>query len=287
MKQDPPHKEKYSLAPWKPIAIDDLIRLGRPLDGGYVISRRCVEESRVLFSFGISTDWSFEEAFARANRRTVVIGVDGSVSAAVFLSRAVECIKQALSAIVGFRTGRAASECREAAHWLKKSVQFRKFYDGCNHRFHKLFAAGLPKPGVITWSDLCRIEPLLATTLNDLPCGFVKMDIEGSEYEVLSDIIVDASKINGMAVEFHDCDIHWDRFSTIMSQLSKYFAVVHVHGNNFGPLIPDSTTPRVLEISFINRRLLPDHLQQTMVQYPRSNLDRPCNPASPDYPIYF
>ena len=81
MKQDLPRKDKHSLTRWKPINIDDLIRLGRPEDGGYVISGRCVEQSRVLVSFGISEDWSFDEAFLCANRRTTGIGIDGSVSA--------------------------------------------------------------------------------------------------------------------------------------------------------------------------------------------------------------
>lgn len=287
MKQDVPHEDKYSLTRWKPIAIDDLIRIGRPEDGGYVISRRCLEKTRVLLSLGISEDWSFDQAFICANRCAAVVGVDGSVSASVFLSRGVECIRRAVSAVMVFRTGRAAGECRVAAYWWKKAAQFWRFYDGRNRRFHEVFLAGLPKPGVITWSDLWRIEPLLATTLNDSFGGFVKMDIEGSEYDVLTDLILDASKINGLAIEFHDCDIHWDRFSTIMDELSQYFTVVHMHGNNFAPLIPDSTTPRVLEISFINSRLLPDHLQETAAQYPRPDLDRPCNPAKPDYPIYF
>ena len=287
MKQDLTREGKYSLARWKPVVVDDLIRLGRLLDGGYVVSRRCVEKSQFLISLGISGDWSFEEAFVRVNRDTTVIGVDGSVSSAVFLSRAVESLKQALSAVVRFRVLRAASECWEAAHWLKKSAQFQKFYDGRNRRFHKLFVGGVSRPGVIAWSDLCRIEPLLAAIPNASTSGFLKMDIEGSEYDVLLDIIGGASNINGMAVEFHDCDIHWDRLSSLMDQLSKYFAVVHVHGNNCAPLIPDSTTPRVLEISFINRRLLLDDLKETTVQYPRPDLDRPCDPARPDYPIYF
>lgn len=279
--------DKYSLARWKPIHIDDLIRLGRPEDGGYVISRRCVEETRVLFSLGISEDWSFEEAFVRANRRTTVIGIDGSVSATVFFSRAVKYIKSALSAAVGFQVGCAARDCRGAAYWLRKSMQFRRFYDERQRRFHQLFVADMPKPGVITLSGLWGLEPRLATTLNDCPGSFIKMDIEGSEYQVLPGLAAYESKINGLAVEFHNCDIYWDQFSTIMDQLSQYFVVVHIHGNNFESLIPDSTTPRALEISFLNRRLLPGQPRETTAQFPRPNLDRPCNPAKPDYPIYF
>jgi|CXWL01.1.fsa_nt_gi hypothetical protein len=282
-----PPNDKYSLARWKPIHIDDLIRLGRPEDGGYVISRRCVEETQVLFSLGISEDWSFEEAFIRENRRTTVIGIDGSVSATVFFSRAVKCIKSALLAVVGVQMGRVARECRVAAYWFKKSLQFRMFYNGRARRFHQLFVADMPKPGVIALSGLWGLEPRLATTLKDCPCSFIKIDIEGSEYRVLPGLAACESKINGLAVEFHDCDIYWDQFSTIMDQLSQNFVVVHIHGNNFESLIPDSTTPRALEISFLNRRLLSGQPRETTAQFPRPSLDRPCNPSKPDYPIYF
>jgi hypothetical protein len=286
MKQDFPNGDKYSLAPWKPIAADDLIRLGREEDGGYVISRRCVVESRVLFAFGISIEWSFEKAFARANPKTTVIGVDGSVSARVFFSRAIESIKQAASALVGLNAVRVMRECRASAYWLKKAIQFRIFFDGDKRRFYNLFVGDIPKTGFVTWSELWPRVPLEIMPNNSLG-AFVKMDIEGGEYHVLNDLIADASKINGMVVEFHDCDIYWEHFSTIMERLTNYFAIVHVHGNNFGPLIPGSATPRVLEISFVNRRLLGEYLHETTADYPRPSLDRPCNPAKPDYPIYF
>lgn len=287
VKQAFPDENRYSLARWRPVDVDDLIRLGRPEDGGYVISRRCVDTSNVLFSFGISEDWSFDKAFCHLNPQVMVVGVDGSISDKVFSSRARDCINKAMLAIVQFQARMAVTECRVAAYWWKKAVQFRRFYDGRSRRFHKLFLGANRDASAITWRDLWRIEPLLVTAKGDHPTCFVKMDIEGSEYEVLPALLLDTNKISGLTIEFHDCHIHWGRFSMVMDELCKCFVVVHVHGNNFKPLIPGSTTPQALEISFVNRRLLPDHLREVTAQYPRPDLDKPCNPEKPDYPIYF
>ena len=42
---------------------NDLIRLGRMKDGGYVIPKRLTKKSIAMISCGISTDWSFENDF--------------------------------------------------------------------------------------------------------------------------------------------------------------------------------------------------------------------------------
>lgn len=278
---------KYRLTRWKPIGIDDLIRLGGLEDGGYVISRRCVEKTRILLSLGISSEWSFEAEFLRLSKDTAVVGVDGSVSAGIFFSRAIEGIKRAFSAGINFQVGRVGTECRGALWWLKKALQFNKFYCRGSRHFHQVFIDSLQKAGAITWTELWRAEPVLTDVRSGSFDCFVKMDIEGAEYRVLADPSFDASKINGLVVEFHDCDIHWDVFSTIMDQLSREFAVVHIHGNNFRPLIPDSLTPSTLEVSFLNRRLLSECPTEVMDRYPRPSLDWPCNPTQPDYPIYF
>ena len=44
---------------------NDLIRIGRNHDGGYLIAKVDIEKSDLLISFGISDDWSFERDFVK------------------------------------------------------------------------------------------------------------------------------------------------------------------------------------------------------------------------------
>ncbi|HEX2540118.1 MAG TPA: hypothetical protein VHM00_03445 [Caldimonas sp.] len=69
------------LARLRPVPVDDLVRLGRDHDGGYVVSERCFRDCGVLIGLGINTDWSFEEAVLARRPGMALIGVDGTVSA--------------------------------------------------------------------------------------------------------------------------------------------------------------------------------------------------------------
>ena len=45
----------------------NLIRIGSKHDGGYLIEKNSLLESKFLFSFGISTNWDFEKDFLKIN----------------------------------------------------------------------------------------------------------------------------------------------------------------------------------------------------------------------------
>ena len=46
-----------------------LIRLGQPNDGGYCIPEKSLDETNILFSFGLDDNWSFEEHFKKKSAR--------------------------------------------------------------------------------------------------------------------------------------------------------------------------------------------------------------------------
>ena len=52
-----------------PIEIDDLVRIGRDNDGGYVLPQRIFNYCDGLLSYGINKDWSFEKEFFKKNLR--------------------------------------------------------------------------------------------------------------------------------------------------------------------------------------------------------------------------
>ena len=76
----------------------------------------------------------------------------------------------------------------------------------------------------------------IADAFASVPRGqvFVKMDIEGDEYDVWADVMRHEPSIDAMVVEFHDLDIQSERFNRCMEMAARHFHVVHVHGNNYG-----------------------------------------------------
>ena len=81
---------------------------------------------------------------------------------------------------------------------------------------------------------------------------FFKIDIEGSEYEILDEIIFFQEQIIGLCIEFHFCN---DNIEYIINFIKKLnMEIVHVHANNY--LIPDrNRLPEVLEITFAKEPL--------------------------------
>ena len=54
---------------FKPINFDDLQRIGKPNDGGYVVRKQDIIDTEHLISLGISFDWSFEKEFYKKNKK--------------------------------------------------------------------------------------------------------------------------------------------------------------------------------------------------------------------------
>ena len=76
---------------------------------------------------------------------------------------------------------------------------------------------------------------------------FLKIDIEGSEYRILDDLINFSKNISGLTIEFHDVDLNINR---ILDFIKKFdLTLVHIHPNNYSNLGIDNI-PTSLELSF-------------------------------------
>ena len=105
------------------------------------------------------------------------------------------------------------------------------------------------------------------------PNVFVKMDIEGSEYEVVPDIVAHHQRINGVAVEFHYIDRDPSRFNAAIARLRERFQIVHIHASDAGDYAEATGYPAFLEITFLNRTLFSGPPRPTGATYPRAGLD--------------
>ena len=72
----------------------DLIRLGNNYDGGYIISKKSLEKDNFLLSFGMSSDWSFEEDFIKENKLNKIHIYDHTVDLNFFLIRLYKSFKR-------------------------------------------------------------------------------------------------------------------------------------------------------------------------------------------------
>ena len=95
-----------------PYKVNNLIRLGKNNDGGYIVNAIDVNNTKNLISLGISFDYSFEEDFFKMNNKTNVRTYDGSV---------------------GFKYYRKKCKYRTKNFLLKPSMEtFRNVIEGLN-----------------------------------------------------------------------------------------------------------------------------------------------------------
>jgi hypothetical protein len=261
----------FDLAPFRPYVVD-LVRVGKDGDGGYVVSRAGIDATRLLLSFGISVDWSFEEDLLSRVPDARLFAVEGrpSISTLGFATRAAR----------GVLRGRPG----EVKHWWHMTREFQRFFSPATRAYRSAFLVAQPQPRGLTW-DALAVE----TGIASMPPAsvFVKMDIEGGEYDVLPFVLADAAVINSIVIEFHCLDTRWESFATLAAQLDEAFALVHMHGCNFAPLVPGTACPTVIEATFLNRALLPTPAARSVAQYPIEGLDQANDPSHPDYQLDF
>jgi hypothetical protein len=108
---------------------------------------------------------------------------------------------------------------------------------------------------------------------------FFKIDVEGSEYRTLDILIDNANLITGLAIEFHDVDLHIDKLRDFISRFP--LALVHTHCNNF-VIRNDEGTPLAIECTFTSSKVGED-----LVSALPCDLDMPNNVQKEDYRLIF
>jgi hypothetical protein len=113
---------------------------------------------------------------------------------------------------------------------------------------------------------------------------FLKMDIEGGEWQLTDDIASHARAITGMVIEFHNTDRLRPLFLGTMRRYQEQFHIVHIHANTSCALAQDNF-PTVVEISFLNR----DLWAQDEIQYEchQPDLDQPNLPDTEDIALFW
>jgi hypothetical protein len=273
----------YQIKIIKPILLNDLVRIGKQRDGGYVITQRQIEKTEILLSFGISTDWSFDHDFLYRANDVTLYAYDYSVSARILQKRILKSLCSAVYKFISMDF-HIAKECIDFA--IEKTFHpFQRFFNpNQNKHFLKKYLGNHDDNEYISIGSIFSTH--IKSSIKDLSV-FVKMDIEDSEYRTLSAFQPFYPFINGFVIEFHNLDILGDNFMKIVCEMSEYFYVAHVHANNYGGYIYPDMLPKTLEITFINKKLVPGTPVDSNNLYPIHGLDFPCNPHIPDISIVF
>ena len=201
----------------------DLVRLGKDNDGGYLVSQLDIENSELLIGIGISDDWSFEEDFVLRND-VEVIAYDASINFKFWIKRSIiETIKNPFKFYI-----------------FQKFFSYKNFFKGKRKHVKKFVGLNTLDNIHCTFSDVIN-----KTKSKNI---FLKIDVEGSEYRFLKEIIANEDKITGMVIELHDVDIHLNEIKKFIDQFN--LNLVHVHANNYAPIRADDSLPTVLELTF-------------------------------------
>lgn len=283
---DSPRISTPDLRAISPISVSDLIRVGRELDGGYVVPKRAVAAANVLIGMGIDIDWSFEEAFLTLNPNARLFAIDGTVSAARFRRCAQKHLFSAIRAAFQFDTGHVKDYLWDAREEWRLYSRFRQFFSGRDRVFISRMVGPSRTTESICWADL---RVMVEEQAGPSAAIFLKMDIEGAEYDVLPAILDAPDPIVSIAIELHECGREWDRFMDLHERLSRHFTLVHVHGNNYAPLIPETDVPESLELTYVRSDMLSDVESASTIagQYPLAGLDFPNDQSKTDYKLQF
>ena len=230
----------------------NLIRLGKKNDGGYLVDRESVVNSKVLISLGINDDWSFEEHFLKLNPNVNIKCFDDKLDI-LFLIKKI--VKQIFITDSFKKIFILISKIKNLLTYLnlKKKIKFIKKY--------------------IHYKDLHKILKKESDNI------FLKIDIEGGEYRLLNEILSNQKKFNGVILEFHDCDLHINKIYNFIKSMK--LKLIHIHGNNFSRTDLNGD-PIVIELVFskdptINKKIciLPN------------KLDMPCDPENKEITLKF
>jgi hypothetical protein len=255
------------LSDFHPVACESLARLGSPNDGGYVVPLVAVVASNALLSFGLAHDWRFERDFKKHNPGAIIHCYDPTVS---LLTAFQFSVGQLLRFLLRFRTRYLV----RAATWIDYIVFFRANVVHFKQRI---------------WRDRQENNTTVDDAFGRLPSGcqvFAKLDIEGSEYRILDDLLRYSRNITSLAIEFHDVDIVTGLFNSLVEKIKRDFYIVHIHANNMGGMAPFHF-PIAPEITFLNKRFFNSVPSPSQLEYPVPGLDNPNRPDFPDFSFEF
>ncbi|MBX9723538.1 MAG: FkbM family methyltransferase, partial [Candidatus Obscuribacterales bacterium] len=235
-----------------PIEYPDLIRLGKHNDGGYVVPKSAIDNVNLLLTFGVANDWSFEQDFRKLNPTARIDAYDHTIGESIYSDIKYSSLVGSVVSLGMFKPKEALEQLNKSSDYVDHKKRYREFFNTENNAFH--YQLRIARRG-----DEYSISPyeLFNHLLAENPdvSIFLKIDIEGAEYEVMEQILTFSKSIKAIAIECHECDRKRD-FDKMINSMKKEFSIVHIHANNYGPVNEYHDFPAYLEITLVNNSCL-------------------------------
>ena len=260
----------------RPIKNNRLIRLGRKMDGGYVVDSKIVDNCEILITFGlgdssqIPDQWSFELDFIKRNKNILIFIYDHTVSVSPYVKKIWKYLRRFLT----FRASLNDVKIR-----LKNYLKYRNFMNLDNVKFYQEKITYPIKNRVDT--DINKVF----SRINKNSDVILKCDIEGDEYLVIDQILEHSNRIQMLIFEFHWIDKNESKFIDSIKKLQKKYEIIHIHANNHYQTLK-SGLPIILEITLLNK-MFSTNEGEYVDNFPIKDLDFPNNPLLEDIEFSF
>jgi len=257
---------------FKPVYIsnNELIRVGSIDDGGYVVHFNAVKKTTKLISFGISDNWDFERNFIKVSSAKIY-AYDYSIDNIFWKNKfKVDLIKFFQLKIFKLKK-------------LYKMIQYLDFlyffkFKKDNHFFLKKIGND---------KDSIQFGDVIKYVYQHNDKLFLKVDIEGFEYEIINEIIYHKEKLVGIVIEFHKTTENLMKIINFIEKLKPNLQLIHIHANNYS-VKKKNQFPEAIELSFTKTDFFAfDQSNFNKKRYPIKNLDFPNSKRSPDVDIFF
>ena len=252
------------LKDFQPFSYENLVRRGSTNDGGYLIPADI--SAKFLISLGLGDDWKFELDLIKHKQVNNFIVFDHSVTL-LNLLRILMNKKRKLKAFI-YRAIVLIRYFRDFTFLRKQHVKKK-----------------ITKYGSIKNSREINLEEIFKEFVVDPKSTIIlKIDIEGSEFDIIEQVVEFISQTLILIIEFHEILKQKVKFKTSLELLKSKFSLIHTHVNNYGE-IDEFSIPNVCEFTFINQNMYRENGKVSRL--PRIGLDSPSTPGRPDREIIF
>ena len=253
-----------------PFDLGKMLRIGNNKDGGYLVSKNGINNCKFLLSLGVGFNWSFEKKFMQLKNSEdrLVICYDNSISKEIL---------REYSAKNFFRIFYKPSF--KAIQRSSKYLDFKKLFDS--------------KKAIHIKKNIDSEKSDSTETLNNIfqnleNNNLLKVDIEGSEYKILDQIINNFNKMSVLIIEFHNLSDkkNKEKFEFFFEKISDSFYLSHLHMNNANGIALDNF-PDTIELTFEKKYILNNIPKRKIESFPLNNLDFPNSKNTNDYNLVF